>query len=94
MADYFIICTGMSNTQVKALAGDVEYELSKHGIEPLHIEGYGNSTWVLLDYGSVIIHVFYKDAREYYKLERLWADAKEIPVSEYVKTEGEQADEI
>lgn len=94
MADYFIICTGMSNTQVKALAGEVEYELSKQEIEPLHIEGYGNSTWVLLDYGSVIIHVFYKDAREYYKLERLWADATEIPVSEYVKIEGENTDEI
>lgn len=94
MADYFIICTGMSNTQIKALAGDVEFELSKQGIEPLHTEGYGGSTWVLLDYGSVIIHIFYKDAREYYKLERLWADAKELPLSDFVEIEGEKTDEI
>lgn len=94
MADYFIICTGMSNTQIKALAGDVEFELSKLGIEPLHTEGYGNSTWVLLDYGSVIIHIFYKDAREYYKLERLWADAKELPLSDFIKDEGDKTDEI
>lgn len=94
MADYFVICTGMSNTQLKAIAGDVEFEISKHGIEPLHIEGYGDSTWVLLDYGSVIIHVFYKDAREYYKLERLWADAKEIPLTDFVKVEEDESDEI
>lgn len=84
MADYFVICTGMSSTQVNALSGEVEFELSKLGIEPLHTEGYGNSPWVLLDYGSVIIHVFYKDARDYYKLERLWADGKEIPLSDFV----------
>lgn len=94
MADYFVICTGMSNTQIKALAGDTEFELSKLGFEPLHTEGYGNSTWVLLDYGSVIIHVFYKDAREYYKLERLWADGQEIPLSDFVKIEGDEPDEI
>ena len=94
MADYFIICTGMSNTQVKALAGDVEFELSKQGIEPLHTEGYGNSTWVLLDYGSVINQIYYKDAREYYKLERLWADAKELALSDFVKDEGDKTDEI
>lgn len=94
MADYFVICTGMSNTQIKALAGEVEFELSKLGIEPLHIEGYDSNEWVLLDYGSVIIHIFYKEARGYYKLERLWADGTELPLSDFVEIEEGTTDEI
>lgn len=94
MADYFVICTGMSNTQIKALAGEVEFELSKIGVEPLHIEGYDSNEWVLLDYGSVIVHIFYKDARDYYKLERLWADGTELPLSDFVKIEEDSSDEI
>ncbi len=94
MADYFVICTGMSNTQIKALAGEVEFKLSQSGIEPLHTEGYGSSEWVLLDYGSVIIHVFYKTARDYYKLERLWADGTELPLTDFIKTEDIEDDEI
>ncbi len=94
MADYFVICTGMSNTQIKALAGEVEFEISKHGIEPLHIEGYDSNEWVLLDYGSVIVHIFYKEARGYYKLERLWADGTELPLSDFVRIEEETTDEI
>ena len=94
MTDYFVICTGMSNTQMKALAGEVEFELSKLGIEPLHTEGYDSNTWVLLDYGSVIVHIFYKEARDYYKLERLWADGTELPLSDFVKIEEDPDDEI
>ena len=94
MADYFVICTGMSNTQMKALAGDVEFEISEQGIEPLHTEGYGSSEWVLLDYGSVIVHIFYKDARDYYKLERLWADGTEVPLTDFVDIEEETTDEV
>lgn len=87
MADYFVICSGSSNTQLKALAGEIEFKLSESGFEPLHIEGYGSSDWVLLDYGSVIVHVFYRDTREYYNLERLWADGEELPLEQFVKTE-------
>lgn len=93
MADYFVICSGSSNTQLKALAGEVEFKLSEQGIEPLHIEGYGSSDWVLLDYGSVIVHVFYRDTRDYYNLERLWADGTEVPLDQFVKTEVD-GDEI
>ena len=94
MADYFVICTGTSNTQIKALAGEVEYQLGEMGIEPLHTEGYGSSDWVLLDYGSVIVHVFYRDTRDYYNLERLWADGTEIPLTDFVTPEEEKEDEI
>lgn len=94
MADYFVICSGSSNTQLKALAGEVEFKLGELGIEPLHMEGYGSSDWVLLDYGSVIVHVFYRNTRDYYNLERLWADGKEIPLTEYITLEEDDSDEI
>ncbi len=94
MADYFVICSGTSNTQIKALAGEVEFQLGEMGIEPLHTEGYGSSDWVLLDYGSVIVHVFYRDTREHYNLERLWADGIEIPFTDYVTPEEDDDDEI
>ncbi len=94
MADYFVICTGMSNTQIKALANEVEFELSKTGVEPLHTEGYGSNEWVLLDYGSIIVHVFYKSARDYYKLERLWADGTELALTDFIKAEEIEEDEI
>ncbi|MBQ8606262.1 MAG: ribosome silencing factor [Clostridia bacterium] len=94
MADYFVICTGNSNTQIKALAGEVEYQLGEMGIEPLHTEGYGSSDWVLLDYGSVIVHVFYKTTRDHYNLERLWADGTEIPFTDFVTPEEDKKDEI
>lgn len=94
MADYFVICTGTSNTQLKALAGEVEFQLGEMGIQPLHTEGYGSSNWVLLDYGSVIVHVFYKDTRDYYNLERLWADGTEIPYTDFITAKEDESDEI
>ena len=78
LADYFVLATGTSNTQVRALADEVEFVLAKEGIEPLHSEGYETKSWILLDYNSVIVHIFYPDARKFYDLERLWADA--VPV--------------
>jgi iojap-like protein len=87
IADYFIICTGSSSTQIKALSDEVEFQLKKIGLEPLHREGYASASWVLLDFGSIIVHVFYKDMREYYKLERLWADGEKIPLSEFIDKE-------
>ena len=77
VADFFIICHGDSSTQVNAIANSVEKETSKKIKEkPWHKEGTGNSEWVLLDYVSVVVHVFYHEAREFYNLEALWADAK------------------
>ena len=72
LAEYFVICTGTSNTQINALGDEVEKELTLAGEEPLHREGRGNgSNWVVLDYADIIVHVFCKDTREFYQLERL-----------------------
>jgi ribosome-associated protein len=78
MADFFVICSGRSDRQVAALSGAIVDELRDDGIRPLGIEGRGSSRWVLLDYGSVIVHVFAPDEREYYGLERLWGKAVQV----------------
>ena len=71
LAEYFVICTGTSNTQINALGDEVEKKLTLAGEEPLHREGRGNgSNWVVLDYADIIVHVFCKDTREFYQLER------------------------
>ena len=82
LADYFVLATGSSNTQINALVDNVEKVLHEEaGEEPLHREGYRDGTWVLLDYGSVAIHVFSEEAREFYSLERLWSDGKEVDLT-------------
>ena len=82
VSDFFVIASGMSNTHTKSLADDVEYEIKKRlGIDPEHIEGRATG-WILLDYGSVIVHVFQQESREYYNLERLWTDAKAFDISD------------
>ena len=91
LAEYFVICTGTSNTQINALCDAVEKELTEKGEEPLHREGYRGGTWVLLDYGSVIVHVFTPEAHDFYDLEHLWADAKELPAEEWEEKPEEQA---
>jgi len=78
IADVFIICSGDSNRQVSAIADFINVELKKEGIRPLGTEGETEGHWVLLDYGHVIIHVFYKPVRDFYDLEGLWIDAKRI----------------
>ncbi len=83
LSDYFLIASGMSTTQVRALAEEAEYRLSQAGVEPGHIEGRSTS-WILLDYGTVVIHVFLKDAREFYDLEKLWVDAEPVDLSAYL----------
>jgi ribosome-associated protein len=77
-ADVFIICSGRSNRQVNAIAETVETELKKHRIKPLSVEGTKDGHWVLLDYGHVIIHVFYEPVRQFYDLEGLWGDARRL----------------
>lgn len=83
LADYFLIATGNSNTQVRALADEVDYKLSELGIEPNHIEGK-SSGWILLDYGSLVVHVFHKTDREFYDLERLWKDGNQVDISDFI----------
>lgn len=79
IADYFVIAHGTSRTQVNALADEVEYQLGeKMGLKPSAIEGRGQGSWVLLDYDSVIVHVFDPKMRDFYNLEKLWAQAEEI----------------
>ena len=89
LADYFIICNGTSNTQVRALAEAVEEALSKAGEEPHHIEGHRGGQWTLLDYSAVVIHVFTEEGREFYDLERLWSDAQPVDISQYLAAEAE-----
>ncbi len=82
VSDYFIIASGTSNTHVKALADDVEYEIKQRlGIDPEHLEGRATG-WILIDYGTVIVHVFQHEDRNYYNLERLWADASVVDLSD------------
>lgn len=86
LADYFVIATGSSNTQINALVDNVEKVLAEEaGEQPLHREGYRGGTWVLLDYGCLAVHVFSAEAREFYGLERLWRDGKAVDLTGIVE---------
>ena len=87
LADYFLICTGTSNTHVRTLCDYAEYTLELLGEPMLGREGHRGNTWELLDFGSIVVHVFTEEAREFYSLERLWADAEEINISDIVIAE-------
>ena len=78
ITDYFVLCSGRSSTQVKSLGGEVEFKLGLRGVNPAHYEGRDNGNWVVLDYSTVIVHVFSRDSREFYNLEKLYSDAEEI----------------
>ncbi|MEG2203742.1 MAG: ribosome silencing factor [Oscillospiraceae bacterium] len=80
IGDYFVVATGGSTTQVKALADEIETKLSADGLTPKRIEGYNSASWILMDYYDVIVHIFLKETREFYALERLWSDA---PIVEF-----------
>ncbi|MBL7179107.1 MAG: ribosome silencing factor [Desulfobacterales bacterium] len=90
IADVFIICSGRSNRQVIAIAEFIQVELKKHGLKPLSVEGKKEGHWVLLDYGYVIIHVFYEPVRKFYDLEGLWIDAKKVKTQSLIAA-AEQA---
>ena len=81
IADYFVICSGTSNTQIKSLANEVEFKLREIGINPSHIEGGDEASWILLDYSSVIVHIFNRETRNFYNLDKLWKDSEEIDIS-------------
>lgn len=81
-ADYFVICSADSDTQVKAISDEVERKLREGGIHSWHREGYDSLNWVLLDYVDVVVHIFKKDSRQFYNLEKLWGDAPVIEVTD------------
>ena len=74
IAEYFVLCTGNSSTQIKALAGETEYRIGLRDVKPYQVEGRDNNTWQLLDYSNVIVHIFSREAREFYNLDKLYAD--------------------
>ncbi len=82
IADYFIICTARSNTQVQAVVDHIDEVLGKRGQNPARVEGYTVAEWVLMDYIDVIVHVFQPETRRYYDLERLWIDAPRVDIEE------------
>ena len=87
LADYFLICTGTSNTHVKTLCDYAEYTLEQLGEPMLGREGHRGSAWELLDYGTIVVHVFTEEARKFYDLERLWADAEAVDLKEIIAGE-------
>ena len=87
LADHFLICTGTSGTHVKTLCDFAEFTLEQLGETMLGREGHRGNTWELLDYGTIVIHVFTEEARRFYDLERLWADAEQVDISEFIVEE-------
>ncbi|MGN0450752.1 MAG: ribosome silencing factor [Acutalibacteraceae bacterium] len=87
LAEYFLMCTATSSTHVRALADEVEEKLNEAGVSPHHIEGK-TTGWIVLDYGSVIIHVFSRDQREFYDLDKMWSDGEQVNLDE-ILTESE-----
>ena len=85
LGDYFVIASGASTTQVKSLAEELENKLSGFGLEPKRMEGEKSAMWILMDYSDVIIHIFYHETRDFYCLERLWADAPKVDIEEIIK---------
>lgn len=84
IADYFVICSGGSRTQIRALADEVDFRLEPSGITPLHTEGSDSGVWVLKDYGSVILHVFSTQSRDFYKLENLYDGTSDVDISDII----------
>ena len=85
-ASYFLLCSGDSSRQIQAIADEVERKLKDYGIRASHIEGYRNAEWVLMDYLDLVVHVFSKNARAYYDLERLWRDGRHLDVRKLVES--------
>ena len=78
--DYFIICSGSNKSQIQALSDGIEEALVKEGVHITGIEGYDSANWILMDYGGFVVHIFDKDSRELYDLERIWSDAKKVSI--------------
>ena len=87
LADYFVLCTATSSTQVKAMSDACEEAMEKRGEQAHHIEGHRGGTWLLMDFSCVVVHVFTDEARKFYDLERLWSDAQEVDLSQVLTEE-------
>ena len=83
--DYFVIASGSNQNQVQAMVDNVEEQLGRAGFEPKQVEGVRNSSWILMDYGDVIVHVFDEENRLFYDLERIWRDGKTLDMEEFLK---------
>ena len=81
IADYFVIANGTSTTHTRGLADEVDYQLGEKGENPDHIEGIDGASWIAMDYHDIVVHVFYKDTRDTYSLEKLWSDGENIDIS-------------
>ena len=82
LGDYFVVASASNTTQVKAIADEVEAEMTKLGLEPNRVEGRQSAQWILMDYYDVMVHVFLDEARSFYNLERLWSDAPQLDISD------------
>lgn len=85
LAEYFAIASASNTTHVKALADEIEFQLKQKGLYTQRIEGYAAANWIVLDYGSVIVHIFYQETREFYNLGRLWQDGKMLALEDLIK---------
>ena len=84
IADYFIIANGISTTHTRSLADELEFRLKGMGAEPRQVQGNNGSNWIILDYSDIVVHIFNKEMREFYNLERLWNDGHEEDISKYL----------
>ena len=84
IADYFVIATGNSNTQIRALAEEVEFKLKEAGIQVKEVHGDHKSGWIILDYYNIVVHIFQRDTREFYALDRLWDDGEHMDIAELI----------
>lgn len=86
IADYFVIADGLSNTQTRALADEAEFQVKEQAnISPARVQGNNGSNWIIIDYNNIVVHVFSKEQRNFYSLERLWSDGEEIDISKWLK---------
>jgi len=88
VADYFVVATGRSDVQVQSIARGIEERMARDGVRPLSIEGVTHAHWIVLDYNDVVIHVFLEPARDFYRLERTWSDAREVALPEPYRTQA------
>jgi len=90
IADYFVVATGTSSTHIRSLAGEIEFQLKdKSGLAPSRINGQESGDWIILDYDSVLAHIFNSEARDYYKLEKLWGDGGSVDVEALIKLDAQ-----
>ncbi len=90
LADYFLLCAGRSDTQVQAIAQGIEENLRRLGIRLLSVEGLSRGQWVLMDFGDVVVHIFYEPVREFYDLERLWSQAPRVALPEPYRSQARE----